>query len=143
MRQVYLEGTDGVGKSSIIEELCKKGITVNDRHRDVISRYMLFDVPMEKRVREYTELLKQDIIVIFLINNDKEELERRIRTRNKAISEFDLHTFEYNLLYKETYEYMQAAGCLPGNLVMFDMTGKTLEESVNDVYEYLRGTESL
>ena len=139
MSTVYLEGTDGVGKTTIIAELKKEGIECVDRHKAVFSRYMLFDVPMQVRVEKYTELLKEDILIVLLINNDKAELDRRIRSRKKEISEFDRHAYEYNILYRETYEYMQEHGRAASNLIAVDLTGKTIEQSVAIVKEAIVG----
>ena len=99
---VAIEGTDGVGKTSVIVGLIAEGIVCWDRDR-TICQYMLFDVDMESRCQAYEHYFAEGGKgVLFLINNDKEELERRIYSRG-AISEFDEQAYEYNLLYKDTY----------------------------------------
>mgnify|MGYP004546715987 FL=1 len=140
---IIIEGSDGVGKTSTINELKKEHIICQDRSKDIISKYMMFDVDMEYRTKKYYEFLKNnDCIVIFLINNDKKELMRRIYSRKK-ISDFDLQAYEYNILYKDTYLYMKENNMLNNKLFMIDCTGLSLNEQINkvkkiiiDIYNY-------
>lgn len=128
-----IEGTDGVGKTATIEKLIKKGILAQDRCMDIISKYMLFDVPIEQRANIYQEYLKSsNNKVIFLINNDKEELEKRIHSR-KVISKFDEEAFKYNKLYLDTFNYMKDKNMLENKLFLVDCTGLTIEEQVSQV----------
>ena len=132
---IILEGTDAVGKTSTINELKKNNIICQDRSRDMISKYMLFDYNLEYRVQKYHEYLKNtDCIIIFLVNHDKEELMRRVYSRGE-IGEFDLQAYEYNKLYQETYDYMKENNLLEDKLFLVDVTGLTLEEQVEKVKE--------
>lgn len=134
---IILEGTDGVGKTVTIKKLKEQGIDCKDRSKDVISKYMLFTVPLEERVKIYEEYLKKcDDIVIFLINNDNDELMKRIYSRD-TISEFDLEAPQYNQLYLNTYNYMKANNKLYGKLFLVDCTNLTLEEQVEKVKEVI------
>ena len=86
---IIIEGTDAVGKSETIKRLLLEGIICKDRESRVISANMLFDIPMEERAKKYEEfLINNNDLVIFLINNDKEELLRRVHQRNE-ICEFE------------------------------------------------------
>ena len=99
---------------------------------------MLFDISMENRVNKYFEYLKNnDCLIIFLINNNKSELMRRIYSREK-ISDFDLQAYEYNLLYKETYEYMKKKNMLLNKLYMIDVTNLNIEEQTNKVKKLIK-----
>lgn len=132
---IILEGTDAVGKTSTINELKKNNIICQDRSRDMISKYMLFDYDLEYRVQKYHEYLKNtDCMIIFLVNHDKEELMRRVYSRDE-IDEFDLQAYEYNKLYQETYDYMKENNLLEDKLFLVDVTGLTLEEQVEKVKE--------
>lgn len=134
-----LEGTDAVGKSSTIIELEKIGIVCRDRSKDVISKNMLFSVDLETRVKVYHEYLKGiDKKVIFLVNNDKNELERRVNSRSK-ISSFDLEAYAYNQLYIDTYNYMKKRNLLENKLFLVDCTGLSLDEQVEKVKEMIEG----
>lgn len=134
---IILEGTDAVGKTSTIEGLKKYNIICEDRSKDIISKYMLFDYTLEFRANKYYEYLKNtDCKIIFLINNDKKELLRRVYSREK-ISDYDLDTNKYNELYKETYEYMKNNNMLENKLFLVDVTGLSLEEQINKVKEVI------
>ncbi len=128
-----LEGTDGIGKSTVIESLLDEGIVCFDRNLDVICKYMLFDVPMEKRILEYKKYLEttKDKI-LFLVNMDEEELQKRINSR-ESITEFDKYAVEYNKLYYETYNVMQEKGYLNDKLFLLDCTGFSKEEQISSV----------
>ena len=128
-----IEGTDGVGKTTAIEGLLQKGIICRDRCMEVISVNMLFEISMEERTRKYQEYLKRiDKKVVFLINNDKEELERRINLRGK-LSEFDEEAYAYNILYLDTFNYMKEINMLEGKLFMVNCTGLSVDEVMDKI----------
>lgn len=134
-----LEGTDGVGKTSTIKELLKEGIICDDRSRDIISKYMLFDVDMETRAKKYENFLKNsNVKVIFMVNNDENEIMKRIYSREK-LSEYDKKANEYNKLYLDTYNYMVKHNMTYGKLMLVDCTGLAFDEQVNRVKEMIRG----
>lgn len=135
---IILEGTDGVGKTETIKRLLMDGIICQDREMSVISKNMLFDVPMEERVKLYYEYLtKNNKHIIFLINKDKEELERRINSR-EVLSEYDLEAFKYNCLYEETYLYMKDKNMLQGKLHLVDCTGLDLNSQVKAIKDKIQ-----
>lgn len=128
-----LEGTDAVGKTITITELLKQGIICQDRCMDVISVNMLFEIPMQERIKKYQEYLKQiDKKIIIMVNNDKEELEKRINKREN-LSEFDSLAYEYNQLYVETFNYMKNHNMLENKMFLVNCTGLTVDEQVNAV----------
>ena len=128
-----IEGSDGVGKSITIEKLLDYGIICQDRSNDVISKYMMFDVSMEERVNHYHEYLKNtDKRIIFMINNDSDELLRRINSREE-ISDFDLDTVKYNQLYLDTYNYMKERNLLCNKLIIVDVSGLSIFEQVSEI----------
>ena len=134
---IILEGTDAVGKTSTINELKKFNIICEDRSKDVISKYMLFDYSTEYRAKIYHEYLENnDCLIIFLINNDEDELLRRVLSR-EIIGEYDLEAFEYNKLYQDTFDYMKKHDMLENKLFLVDVTNLTLEEQVNKVKEVI------
>lgn len=128
-----LEGSDAVGKTTTIIELLKEGIICQDRCMDMISKNMLFDISIEERTTKYQEYLKHiDKKIIIMLNNDKEELERRINKR-EVLSEFDNLAYEYNKLYKETFDYMEKHDMLENKMFLVDCTGLTIDEQVKAV----------
>ena len=139
--ELILEGTDGVGKTTTAERLRSEGIYVSDRSRDVISKYMLFHVDMETRAEVYEKFLREnDVLVIFMVNHNKEEITRRIYSRER-ISEFDKQANEYNQLYTETYKYMDERGMTHGKLLLADCTDLTEEEQLNIVRTLITSNE--
>ena len=134
---IILEGTDGVGKTETIKRLLSEGIICQDREMEVISKNMFFEVPMEERAKKYDEYLKRnDKHIIFLINRDKEELERRINSREK-LSDFDLEAFKYNQLYEDTYLYMKKNNLLNNKLHLIDCTNLNIDEQVKVIKDYI------
>ncbi len=134
---IIIEGTDAVGKSETIKRLLLDGIICKDRESTVISANMLFDIPMQIRTQKYNEFLKKTKdLIIFLINNDKMELLRRVNAR-KEVSNFDLKTYEYNQLYKQTYEYMKEHHMLENKLFLVDCTGLDIETQIQKVKEII------
>lgn len=132
-----IEGTDGVGKTVIVEELLKEGIICQDRCMKVISPNMLFDIPMDERCQKYQKYLKKiDKKVIILINNDEKELEKRIGKR-KILSEFDEMACKYNKLYFDTFKIMEQRNMLEEKMFSIDCTGLTVEEEKNKVKEII------
>lgn len=135
---VILEGTDGVGKTSTIKAL--KDFDLQDRDK-FISKYMDFNISLEKRAKLYYDYLKnRHDIVIFLINNDKEELERRVYSR-EVIDEYDCLTYLYNLLYLETYLYMENKEMLNNKLFLINTTNMTIEDMALAVKKIIENKE--
>lgn len=131
---IALEGTDAVGKTSVINNL--KDYQLFDRDI-IICKLFDFNISLIDRVNQLKEYLNNNKnYIIFLINNDKEELERRVNLR-KTIDEYDKYTYLYNLLYLETYLYMEMNNLLYGKLFMVDCTNLSLEEQTNKVKEIL------
>ena len=103
----------------------------------IICKLFDFNISLIDRVNQLKEYLNNNKnYIIFLINNDKEELERRVNLR-KTIDEYDKYTYLYNLLYLETYLYMEMNNLLYGKLFMVDCTNLSLEEQTNKVKEIL------
>ena len=129
---IILEGTDAVGKSSVINNLNDYELLDRDKN---ICKLFDFNVSLLDRVNKLNEYLNNNKnYVIFLVNNDKEELERRVDLRD-TIDEYDRYTYLYNLLYLETYLYMEKNDLLRNRIFMVDCTGLTLEEQTNRVKE--------
>ena len=127
---IILEGTDAVGKTSVINNL--KEYDIKDRDKNICSLidFNISLIDRAKRLKEYLSFIND--IVIFLINNDKSELERRISLRD-VIDEYDRYTYLYNILYLETYIYMEQNNLLNNKLYMVDCTGLNVEEETQAV----------
>ena len=131
---IILEGTDAVGKTSVIKNLSNYELFDRDNN---ICKLFDFNISLLDRVNKLKEYLdKNENYLIFLINNDKEELERRVNLR-ETIDEYDRFSYLYNLLYLETYLYMEQNDLLNYKLFMVDCTGVSLEEETNRVKEII------
>lgn len=131
---IIIEGTDAVGKTSVINNLV--GYNILDRDKN-ISKLFDFNTSIVDRVNAMKDYFKNNNnYIIFLINNSKEELEKRINSRKK-IDEFDKYAYIYNLLYLETYLYMEKNRLLNNRLFMVDCTGLTIEEETQKVKEII------
>lgn len=127
---IILEGTDAVGKTSTIEKLKEYNIQDRDKY---ISRYMDIDISLQERAKLYYDYItKQDNVILFLINMDKKELERRISLRN-TVDKYDKLAYLYNLLYFETYIYMEKYNMLDNKLFMVDVTGLTIDKQTSKI----------
>lgn len=115
---IVFEGADAIGKTSVISNLGSYELLDRDKN---ICRLMDFSIPLDENVNKLNDYIeKSKRSVIFLITNNREELERRINTRTK-IDEFDNYAYLYNLLND--------------HLFMIDCTGLTLTEDSEKVKE--------
>lgn len=127
---IILEGTDAVGKTSVIKSLSK--YELSDRDKDVC-RLFSFDVSLMDRIKALVDYFnKNDNSIIFLINNNRDELERRIKLRGTA-DKYDKYAYLYNILYFETYLYAEIHKMFMGRLFMVDCTGLSLEDETKRV----------
>lgn len=149
---VVIEGTDGVGKSTVIKSLeqyfgnhaitehkqtdenpVKLEFEFLDRETTTISASMLFTVRMKDRIERIKQYLdnNRDTFVLFLVNEDAKELLRRIETRDKPVSDFDRDAPAYNLMYTATYREMERQKYVNHQIGLLDVTGDGIEEETN------------
>lgn len=137
----YLEGTDGVGKTTIIRKLLDEGIICYDRDLE-ISNYMLKNISLSERIARYSAYLKAvDHNIVFIVNNDKDEIMRRVYSRPN-ISEFDQDANIYNDMYNETFDKLEELGLLNGRLFRVDCTFKSVDSEIDMVKEIIFGKSS-
>lgn len=138
-----IEGTDGVGKTETIKGLLKQGIICTDRCTEVISKNMVDGVSLEKRTQIYFDYLKHiDKIIVILVNNDENELKRRLNKRG-SLSDFDKETGKYNRMYLDTYQYMLDNDLLEEKMFLINCTGLTVEEQVEQVRNIIIKTQKV
>ncbi len=129
---VILEGTDAVGKTSVIKRLINYKLIDRDKNVCELFDFSISLLDRVKQLKKYLDTNENHLI--FLINNDSEELEKRICLRKK-IDEYDKYAYLYNLLYLETYLYMKQNNLLGYKLFMVDCTGLSIEEETRKVKE--------
>ena len=127
---IILEGTDAVGKTSVINNLSNYKLLDRDKNICKLFDFNISLVDRANKLKSYLDSNKN--YIIFLINNDKDELERRIQLR-ETIDEYDKYAYLYNLLYLETYLYMKQNNMLSNKLFMVDFTGLSIEEEIKRV----------
>ena len=127
---IILEGTDGVGKTSTIELLKEYKLVNGDKY---ISRYIDVDISLQSRAKLYYDYIKSsNNVIFFLVNMDRKELERRISLRNK-VDKKDKYIYLHNLLYLETYIYMEKNDMLVNKLYLVDVTGLTINKQTSKI----------
>ena len=132
---IVLEGCDAVGKTTLINNLSEFDLKDRDKN---ICKYIDFNYSLRERANYiYNYLYNKNFKVIFLVNNDRKELERRVSLRDN-IDEYDKLSYLYNLLYLETYEYMRYYNLLNNKLYMLDVTGLNIEEEVSHVRKLIK-----
>ena len=132
---IILEGTDAVGKTSVKNNLCEYELL--DRDKEVCKLFD-FSISLNDRgilLNKY--LINSKNYVIFLINNDREELERRIYKRD-VIDEYDKYAYLYNLMYLETYLYMEHNNLLNNQLFISDCTGLNITEQTEKIRKLVK-----
>lgn len=103
-RRIIIEGTDGVGKTTIARKLRDLGISCLDREKTTISACVTPEkLPIERACiwNEYLRIHPSDAIAVLTLS-DKDELERRIQNRGGAIDSYDQNASMYDELYLET-----------------------------------------
>ena len=156
---VVIEGTDGVSKSTVIKALeqyfgnhaiteykqtDKKPVKLEfeflDREKTTVSASMLFKVRMKDRVDRIKKYMdtNPDTFILFLVNEDAEELMRRIKTRDKPISDFDNDAPAYNLMYTATYREMERQKYVNHQIGLLDVTGDGIEEETNSAIRAIK-----
>lgn len=130
---IVLEGTDAVGKTSVINNL--KEYELVDRDNNICS-LIDFNISLVERCNRICDYVnKNDKKVIILVNNDKNELERRVSSR-KIRDQYDKYSYLYNLVYLETYYYIYQNE-LSNNIYLVDCTGLNIEEQTLKVKELI------
>lgn len=129
-----IDGGDCAGKTTVIKKLLEKGIICGDRDVDNICVYMFNCVPEKTRVKGLRKTLKgklKDYKVIFLVNTDEEEINRRLNLRKKSegLSEFDDEALNYNTMYKKAGEQLKDIS----NFSLIEGNNKTVEEIVDKI----------
>lgn len=131
---IILEGPDAVGKTSIKNNLSNYKLLDRDKNISKLFDFNVSLIDRANKLKEYLDLNKH--YVIFLVNNDEHELERRIQLREK-IDEYDKYAYLFNILYFETYIYMKKKNMLCNKLFMVDCTGLSLEEEITKIKDII------
>lgn len=136
--KIIFEGGDYVGKTTQIKELNKLGYNnIQDRDKRISS--LMLKTNKEKYIlNEINKLLDNEFknnLVIFLINTDKKEINRRINLRKTKLDEWDKDALYYNNLYKIIGNKINR-----NNFFIVDNTNKSQEETLNEIINIFNKT---
>lgn len=102
MKTLYIEGTDLIGKTTLVEEL-KDQIDVRDRYIELTQKINKDgSLKPEKEILEVVDKLKEDEKILILYTTNNELLENRLQ--NRIDSEYEVDEFDKNcVLYNYSY----------------------------------------
>ena len=131
---VIIEGADGVGKSTLAQNLAVEGILTQDRAVKEITQKMREEIPDTIRINKVKQYLKEDKNrkVIFLYLSDEESLKKRIYSR-EVVSEFDKKAIIFQRLYLDTYYNLKNYK----NLFLIDCLNKTEKDLLAEIKELI------
>lgn len=106
-----IEGTDLIGKTTMVRDLVKQGFVCLDRDQDLFSDYVelgklaedIVDDILQAYKRTYNNNFYKYIDINVLYTDNPKLLQDRLnqRRKNGRVSEYDEQCVEYNELYKE------------------------------------------
>lgn len=133
---LVVEGSDGVGKSTLVANLAQLGILCQDRAVKEITKMMKPHIDEQQRVLTVSRYLEDNsnCKVVFLYMSNESELYKRIYSR-KIISEYDKNTIIFQRLYVDTYLKLSQ---IYNNIYLVDCFGKTQADMVNDVLRIIK-----
>lgn len=137
---VIIDGGDCAGKTTVIKRLLSKGIIIQDRSVDKICPFMFSHISEEDRTNGLRDNLigaLKDKIVIFLVNTDENEVNKRLKHRQamEGLSDFDEDALYYNKMYEETYKNLSEVQ----NLHIVISNGKSEIEVENEIENIVKG----
>lgn len=136
-----IEGSDGVGKSTLVSNLAQLGIICQDRAVNEITKKMKPEVDENERLYALQKYLNEDCTrkVIFIYMSDERELIKRIYSR-EIVSEYDKKTIAFQRLYVNTYEKLRDKH---SNLFLLDCLNKNRDDMVKEVMGIIYKKRSL
>ncbi|MBR0423998.1 hypothetical protein IJI79_00625 [Candidatus Saccharibacteria bacterium] len=138
-RRIIIEGTDGVGKTTIVRKLRSLGVNCLDREKTTISACITPEKLPVVRAHIWNEYLcahPSDAIAVLTLS-DKDELERRIRSRGGAIDSYDQKASMYDELYLETVVCATKGQLSRGRIKLFkvdDLDPDAIADLILDQY---------
>jgi hypothetical protein len=133
-----IEGSDGTGKTTLVNYFATIGIMYQDRAVDYVSKVMNEEVESFERISKIKRFLTKDVsrVLVFLYVSCEEELWRRVSERGE-MSVYDEKTLINQRLYLETYYILHNNH---PNLLLIDTLNKDTpqiaEEVTNAIKEY-------
>ena len=109
-KRIIIEGTDGIGKTTLARNLQNFGLHCLDREKEHISAIMFPENSDAIRLQTCQQYLLNhpNDFLIFLTTSRPEELQARIQKRGNSYDKFDQEAAMYNALYDKTAQQIEA-----------------------------------
>lgn len=135
---LVIEGSDGVGKSTLVANLAQRGILCQDRAVNEITKKMKPEIGTLERVLSVEQFLTQDLQrkLVFIYMSDEKELEARIQKRG-MVSKYDKQALRFQQLYLDTYRRFENYP----NIYLIDCLNKSRDDMVNEILYILVKSE--
>ena len=131
---IIIEGADGIGKSTLVNELAQQGYLSQDRAIHEVTQSMREYIPKEIRVENVRKYLAENknrrLIILYL--SDEEVLRERILNREE-ISEYDKKAIIYQRLYIDTYFALKDFE----NIFLIDVLGKSPKQIATEIIKLM------
>ena len=131
---IIIEGADGLGKSTLVNELAQQGYLSQDRAIHEVTQSMREYIPKEIRVENVRKYLAENknrrLIILYL--SDEEVLRERILNREE-ISEYDKKAIIYQRLYIDTYFALKDFE----NIFLIDVLGKSPKQIATEIIKLM------
>mgnify|MGYP001111242964 CR=1 FL=1 len=127
---LVIEGGDGAGKSTLVNELAQKGILTQDRAVEEVTRSMKTYLTRDERIQKVERYLRNNPAknLVFLYISDENVLHDRVFNR-EIVDEFDKEAIVTQRLYLDTYNTLKNYP----NLFLVDGLNKNPQEIANEV----------
>ncbi len=131
---LVIEGSDGVGKSTLVSDLANQGILCQDRAVREITQKMRMEISEDERLASVQNYLRQNKNrkVVFLYLSNEALLMQRVYARG-VVSSYDKQTVNFQRLYVETYQKLRENE----NLFLVDGFLKSRERMVEEIIKIL------
>lgn len=134
---IIVEGTDLIGKSTVVKELIKLGYNCLDRDQHDFSDYILLNkhpmISAEQIKNAYIN--EHNYVIVALYTSDNNILGERFseRLRSDSISPYDEQCGEYNLLYIRIIQELCKFNEI--NIIPIDIVNRSTQDIINIILE--------
>lgn len=134
LANLVIEGTDGVGKTTVAKALAMRGWLCEDRCVSVITKNMKPEISEDVRLNAVSSYLENNRMkkILFLHLSDENELLRRIYSRGE-VTEYDRQAVIFQRLYIETYMKLKDYT----NLYLVDCSNKSISQMIEEIEKFI------
>lgn len=134
---IVMEGTDLIGKTTIVEQLVRQGYICMDRDQYDFSNYIQLGVSAEESAENIVKKYKKYNRLVVALYTDKEEtLRRRLQQRLETaghLSEYDNLCIEYNTLYKEIIKLLLKDNYMSSKVLAINIAKSSTEQTIESI----------